>query len=201
METSEVAGLVLAAGAGRRMGGPKALVRDPDGTPWVVLAARTLIDAGCTPVLVVVGAASPRVRAVLAGEPVEVVEATDWQEGMGASLRAGLAALAEHVAPLAVVILPVDVPSLTADVVRRTAAGAAAHSLGRAVFHGTPGHPVLIGRDHWEAVATTAVGDQGARAYLAHHSTNQIECSDLANGADVDTTTQLPAGATLPADA
>lgn len=80
-----VAGLVLAAGAGRRMGTPKALVRDPAGVPWVVRASRVLADGGCTPVVVVIGAAADQVRAELTSEPVEVVEATDWSEGMGAS--------------------------------------------------------------------------------------------------------------------
>ena len=85
--------MLLAAGAGRRMGSPKALVRDPDGVAWVVRAARLLVAADCSPVVVVVGAAAEEVRAELAGEPVEVVEATNWAEGMGASLRAGLSAL------------------------------------------------------------------------------------------------------------
>ncbi|HET6529482.1 MAG TPA: NTP transferase domain-containing protein, partial [Actinoplanes sp.] len=51
-----VAGLLLAAGAGRRMGTPKALLRDPDGTAWVTRSARVLVAGGCRPVLVVVGA-------------------------------------------------------------------------------------------------------------------------------------------------
>ncbi len=49
------------------MGGPKALVRDPDGVAWVVRASRLLGAAGCSPVLVVVGAAADRVRAELTG--------------------------------------------------------------------------------------------------------------------------------------
>ena len=82
---------MLAAGAGRRMGSPKALVRDPDGVTWVVRAAPPARRASdCSPVVVVVGAAAEQVRAELADEPVEVVEATNWSEGMGASLRAGL---------------------------------------------------------------------------------------------------------------
>lgn len=194
METAQVAGLVLAAGAGRRMGAPKALARDADGTAWVVRAVHALTDGGCEPVLVVVGAAAAQVMAELAGQPVEVVEAIDWQEGMGASLRAGLTALARHGGTAAALIVPVDVPSLSQDVVRRTAVGAGPDSLVRAVYHGSPGHPVLIGRDHWAEVAASAVGDKGARAYLATHPPYEIECADLADGADVDTAEQLPSG-------
>jgi CTP:molybdopterin cytidylyltransferase MocA len=180
------------------MGGPKALARDPEGTAWVVRTTRVLAASGCAPVLVVVGAAAAQVMAELTGEPVELVEATDWQEGMGASLRAGLTALEQHREqhrePAATLVVPVDVPGLTEDVVRRIAAGADPTALVRAVYGGSPGHPVLLGRDHWSGVLGTAVGDQGARPYLMQHPPREIECSDLADGADVDTVAQLPAG-------
>jgi len=189
-----VAGLVLAAGAGRRMGGPKALIRNPDGTAWVVRAARALADGGCTPVLVVVGAAAEEVTAELSSGPFVVVGAPGWEEGMGASLRAGLNALGAHHATAAVLVAPVDVPGLTKDVVRRIAAGAGPESLVRAVYRGSPGHPVLLGRDHWAGVAGVATGDQGARAYFATHRPHEVECGDLADGADVDNPAQLPAG-------
>ena len=81
-------GLLLAAGAGRRMGRPKALVED-----WLVRAVGVLRDGGCAQVVVVLGAAADEARLLLEGQDVEVVVAGDWDEGMGASLRAGLAAL------------------------------------------------------------------------------------------------------------
>ena len=62
-------------------------------------------------------------------------------------------------------------------------------TLRRAAYDGTPGHPVLIGRDHWAAVATAARGDRGARDYLAAHATALVECGDLATGVDVDSPT------------
>jgi CTP:molybdopterin cytidylyltransferase MocA len=211
--------MVLAAGAGRRMGSPKALVHDADGVTWVVRASRLLDAAGCSPVLVVVGAAADRVRAELTGEPVEVVEATDWAEGMGASLRAGLTTLrttagagarggaqagagidagtdagTADVGTDAVLVVPVDVPGLTAAVVRRVAAAGSRSALVRALYGGQPGHPVLLGREHWDGVIATARGDEGARAYLKRHEVVEIECSDLADGADVDTVGQLPEG-------
>jgi len=55
-------GVVLAAGEGRRMGMPKALVRDPDGTSWLRRAVETLSDAGCAPVVVVLGAQADEAR-------------------------------------------------------------------------------------------------------------------------------------------
>lgn len=173
------------------MGIPKALVRDTDGNPWVQRAARLLADGGCAPVVVVVGAATDEARALL-GNDVQVVVASDWADGMGASLRAGLAAL-PGLAPDAdaALVLLVDLPDLVPAVVRRVADHAAPKALARATYGDTAdarhGHPVLLGRDHWAGAADTARGDRGARDYLATHTVSAVDCSDLAAGADVDT--------------
>lgn len=178
-------GLLLAAGAGSRMGTPKALVHD-DGTSWLRRAVGTLYDGGCDRVTVVLGAAAEEARALLLDLDVTVVVAGDWAEGMGASLRAGLAALA----PLdgqAVLVTLVDLPDVGADVVRRVAGlGTDPGVLARAAYDGQPGHPVLLGRSHWAAVAESATGDRGARDYLAAHPVAVVECGDLASGRDVD---------------
>jgi CTP:molybdopterin cytidylyltransferase MocA len=189
-----IVGVVLAAGAGRRMGAPKALVRDAEGTAWVVRISRLLAAGGCDPVVVVVGAAAAQVTAELSSEPVRVVEATNWEQGMGASLRAGLDALNPADAAL---VVPVDLPGLTAAAVRRIAAEAGRDALVRAVYAGTPGHPVLLGSDHWPGVREAAVGDQGARTYLRNHPPRDIDCSALADGSDADHIDQLPPGHTL----
>jgi CTP:molybdopterin cytidylyltransferase MocA len=189
----KIAGLLLAAGAGHRMGLPKALIRDPSGVSWAVRAAGVLAAAGCSPVVVVTGASASQVAAEL-DDSVEVVEATDWALGMGASLRAGLTAVQHHTGVAAAVVAPVDQPGLTADVVRRVSAHADRAALARAVYDGSPGHPVLLGCDHWDGVIATAVGDQGAREYLRQHPPVEVECGDLTDGADVDTVEDLPEG-------
>ena len=177
-------GLLLAAGAGRRMGTPKALVSDADG-PWLVRAVATLREGGCDGVTVVLGAVAEQARR-LVPDDVDVVVAEDWGEGMGASLRAGLRSLAGSPAD-AVVLSLVDLPDLVPEVVARVAAaGAGPAALARATYDGQPGHPVLIGRDHWAGVVASAVGDQGARAYLAAHDVTLVECGDLASGRDID---------------
>lgn len=171
------------------MGAPKALVRGADGIPWLVAARSTLRAAGCDRVLVVLGA-----QAEVAGElldDAEHVVAADWADGMSASLRAGLAAAAEGPED-AVLIHLVDLPDVGADVMRRVLEHSAPDALVRAGYGGTPGHPVLVGRDHWPALLTGLQGDQGARAYLAHHGATLVECGDLATGADVDTPEGLP---------
>lgn len=182
-----VHGLLLAAGAGVRRGGPKALARDTDGTSWLVRSVGVLRDGGCARVTVVLGAGAEEARPLLAGTGAEAVVADDWSEGMGASLRAGLAALADSGAE-AVLVSLVDLPDVGPDVVRRVAgAGTGSGALARAAYAGEPGHPVLIGRDHWAGVAAGAVGDRGARDYLATHPVLVVECGDLATGRDRDT--------------
>jgi CTP:molybdopterin cytidylyltransferase MocA len=167
------------------MGVPKALVSDEAGS-WLVRGVGTLREGGCARVTVVLGAEAARARSLLGALEVEVAVADDWAEGMGASLRTGLRALGGSSAPGVVVSL-VDLPDLVPEVVARVIAAAAGPAaLARASYDEKPGHPVLIGRDHWAGVIETAVGDQGARAYLSSREVTLIECGDLASGLDVD---------------
>ena len=179
---TQVSGIVLAAGAGTRAGGAKALRLRDDGEPWVRLTVSVLRDAGCDPIVVVLGAEADAARAFVP-EGVAAVVADDWADGLSASVRAGLAAASGEAA----LITLVDLPGMPAGVAR---AVLGEHprpaSLRRAVYGGRPGHPVLIGRDHWDAVAATATGDTGAGAYLREHEAELIECGSLFDGEDVD---------------
>ena len=180
---TSVVGVLLAAGSGERFGGPKALARDDDGTSWLLRSVQALRP--CAEVVVVLGAEAEQAAALL---PMSVsrIRADDWDEGMGASLRAGLRALASTGHDAALVSL-VDLPDVDAGVVARLLGTAVGRSdLARASYDGVPGHPVLIGRDHWAGVVEGATGDRGARDYLAAHDTALVECGDLATGADVD---------------
>lgn len=179
-------GLLLAAGAGTRMGRPKALVVGADGEAWLARGVRALREGGCADVTVVLGAAADD-AAALVPPGVTTVVAEGWADGMSASLRTGLAAVDGTAAEVAVVSL-VDLPDVGPEVVRRVLdAGADAGTLSRATYDGRPGHPVVIGRDHWPGVLETTRGDAGARDYLATHEVTAVECGDLASGRDVDT--------------
>lgn len=178
------AGLVLAAGAGRRFGGPKALARDPGGVPWVEKVVRALRDGGCDPVVVVLGAAADEAgRLVPPG--VRIVRADAWNEGVSASLRAGLEAVASTSSP-AVVVVPVDTPELPVAAVARLVALAHPVALASATYGGAPGHPVLLGRAHWASLVAEAQGDVGARPYLRAQGAAAVDCGDLWSGADRD---------------
>ncbi|MDY0893325.1 nucleotidyltransferase family protein [Frigoribacterium sp. CFBP9030] len=205
-----IVGLLLAAGAGSRMGGPKALVADARG-PWLTRGVATLLAGGCDRVVVVLGAGATEAEDLLAGDPrllgsqVSTVVADDWADGLSASLRAGLRALGAdpdlQEARVALITL-VDYPGLPASAVARllsvtgTPAGAGspaaagvplgASILRRAVFGGRPGHPVVVGRAHWSDLAQSISGDRGAGAYLREHGALEVDCRDLWSGHDVD---------------
>jgi CTP:molybdopterin cytidylyltransferase MocA len=192
--TDPVLGVLLAAGPGRRAGGPKALRVDPDGTSWLLRSIAVLRDGGCSAVIVVLGCQAASGRELLAGSalaaelPITVVDAPDWQHGMGKSLRTGLVA-ARSASWRAALVHLVDLPDVTAEVVRRVIrqAPSGASALARATYRARPGHPVLIGRDHLEAIMVNLTGDIGAKGYLVRHNAHSVECGDLASGQDHDT--------------
>ncbi|MEW6241035.1 MAG: selenium cofactor biosynthesis protein YqeC [Chloroflexota bacterium] len=87
-----VAGIILAAGASERFGQPKQLL-DWRGQPFVRAVAKTALDAGLDPVIVVTGAGADVVEAALRDLPVTIVRNEGWQEGQASSIRAGIRAL------------------------------------------------------------------------------------------------------------
>jgi CTP:molybdopterin cytidylyltransferase MocA len=177
------AGIVLAAGEGRRYGMPKALV-PYDGRLLVQRAADTLRSAGCPHVVVVLGAQATQVLAAAPDLPTPVIN-PEWATGMGSSLRAGLAALSGTPAEAAVVLL-VDMPGVTPISVRRVAALTAPGALAMGGYGDRRGHPVLLGRDHWAGVARVATGDKGARDYLRSHAVQVVDVADVADDQDID---------------
>ena len=175
-----VAALILAAGGGRRLGGrPKALLSH-GGELLIERAVRTARAGGCDSVVVVVGAEAEEVRrrADLAGCTVTVNE--DWSTGMGSSLRAGLAAL-DPTCDAAVILL-VDQPFVTPEAVRAVVTSGA--EVATATYDGRRGHPVLIAARHWPEAAASAVGDRGARDFLARHEVVSVPCDGSL--ADID---------------
>jgi CTP:molybdopterin cytidylyltransferase MocA len=189
-----LAGLVLAAGSGSRLGQPKALVR-LDGELLVERACRVLAGGGAATLVVVLGAAADEVRrqARLPAGAV-VVDNPDWPSGMGSSLRAGLAAL--PAAAGAVVVALVDQPLVRPEAVRRLAAAWRAGAVAAvATYGGQPRNPVLLTRPILGEVAEAATGDRGARAWLRAHPTlvQQVTCDDAGDPTDIDTPAELSA--------
>ena len=138
---NQIAGVLLAAGEGSQLGGPKALVEvagTPAGRPGVAL----LRDGGTAPVVVVTGAVDVPLLGVI------TVHNPDWRSGMGSSLAAGLGALPDACA--AAVVALVDQPLIGPGVVQRLiAAYLDGAGIAVASYDGRLRNPVLLARDEW----------------------------------------------------
>lgn len=208
-----VAGILLAAGEGTRLGRPKALV-ELGGQTLAERGVTLLRDGGADPVLVVTGAVPVRV------DGARTVHNPDWRAGMGTSLAAGLRALGAVAAGAtdengadgaeradgahenavaasaagAAVIALADQPLVGPEAVRRLiTAYQNGASVAVAAYHGQPRNPVLIAREHWPAVLALATGDTGARPFLRAHPelVTLVECGDTGSPDDVDTPADL----------
>ncbi|HSN34743.1 MAG TPA: nucleotidyltransferase family protein, partial [Arthrobacter sp.] len=187
--------VLLAAGAGTRLGhGPKALLRFR-GRTLVEVLADVLLAGGCREVVTVLGAGAAEVRAGTDLSRQRVIENPDWASGMGSSFRLGVAAAA---AEDNVLIALVDQPGLTPAIVARLLA---THRPGRvtaAAYRGPDGrlvrgHPLLLDAGLRGEALETATGDAGARFFLQAHPqlVDLVDCSDLSRGEDLDSPDQL----------
>ena len=183
-----VAGILLAAGEGSRLGQPKALV-EVAGQRLVDRGSRMLRDGGAAPIVVITGAAPVDVPGAL------VVHNPAWASGMGSSLATGLSALQALPGECdAAVMALADQPLVGSESVRRLiAAHQAGASIAVAAYDGRPRNPVLIAREHWAEVLTLAKGDAGARPFLRAHPglVTLIECGDTGSPDDIDTAEDL----------
>ncbi|HEX4009859.1 MAG TPA: nucleotidyltransferase family protein [Solirubrobacteraceae bacterium] len=173
------AGLVLAAGGGTRFGAAPKQLADFHGRPLLEWAVRAQCAVPALErVVVVLGARASDVLAGVEFGRAETVVCDDWESGQAASLRRGLAAVADAGK---VIITLGDAPLVTPDVI---AMFVDAQPRTRAVYGGRPGHPVVLGPA--EIAALTALeGDRGARGLLRGGPV--LEVGHLCSGRDVDT--------------
>jgi CTP:molybdopterin cytidylyltransferase MocA len=169
-----VAGILLAAGGGSRLGQPKALV-EIGGERLAQRGVALLRDGGAAPIVVVTGAVAVDLPGVLAS-----------------SLAAGLATVPDSCD--AAVVALVDQPLVGPEAVRRLiAAHAGGARVAVAAYAGAPRNPVLLGREHWAEVTALAIGDAGARPFLRAHPdlVTLVECGDTGSPDDLDTRSDL----------
>jgi molybdenum cofactor cytidylyltransferase len=177
-----IAGLILGAGAGTRFGPECKLLAPLDGRPLLEHAIRAQAAvAELERIVVVLGAGADAVRRGVHFRRAEPVVCTDWQLGQSSSLRFGTAVLA---GAEKVIVTLGDEPLIRPEVIRLflDQPGGA-----RAVYHGRPGHPVVLGPSQLQALGELS-GDRGARDLL---NGPEIECSQLCSGRDVDTPDDL----------
>jgi CTP:molybdopterin cytidylyltransferase MocA len=182
-----VAGVLLAAGSGSRLGQPKALVV-LGGQSLAARGIALLRAGGADPVIVVTGAA----ELVDLADDVRCVHNPDWQTGMGSSLATGLAHVPSGCD--AAVVALADQPLVGPESVRRLiAAHQAGASVAVACYDGQPRNPVLIGREYWPEVVALAAGDVGARPFLRGHPdlVSRVECADTGRPDDIDSPEDL----------
>lgn len=165
-----VSAILLAAGASSRMGGEDKLTRDAGGAPLLRRTAERLAASSADEVIVVLRPGDKTRRAALKGLRLRLVENPLAEEGMGASIRAGMAAIAPEAE--AALIALADMPDLAARDYDRLIAAYDAEE-GREIIRaadaeGRPGNPVLFGRRFFEPLAALE-GDEGARGVLAAH--------------------------------
>jgi nicotine blue oxidoreductase len=184
---ASVAGVLLAAGEGSRLGRPKALV-ELDGQTLGERGVSLLRAGGADPILVVTGA----VPIELPG--TSIVYNNEWRTGMGSSLRAALLAARALAGVGAVVVALADQPLVGPEsVARLIAAYRGGARVAVAAYQGKPRNPVLIAREHWPEVIEMATGDQGARAFLRARPdlVTPVECGDTGSPDDIDTPADL----------
>jgi CTP:molybdopterin cytidylyltransferase MocA len=184
-EPSGVAGVLLAAGDGSRLGQPKALVK-LDGQSLASRGVALLSSGGTAPVIVVTGAAELGLPGVI------TIHNPDWRSGMGSSFTVGLGAVPDGCQ--AAVVALADQPLVGPEAVRRLiAAYRGGASVAVASYAGKPRNPVLIAREHWAEAARLAAGDVGARPFLRAHPEliTLVECADTGRPDDIDTAEDL----------
>lgn len=172
-----VAAIVLAAGEAMRFGAPKQRLLLP-------AVLDRLRASPVDEIVVVQGAYKLDLPSddVSQGVPARLVHCPEWERGPGASLRRGLDALADDVE--AAVVVLADGPDLSAEAVQRVLdAWWGGGGVVAASYEGARGHPLVIGRGHWNDIP-----DDGLQA----RPVRLVPCDDLGAPGDVDTPDDLP---------
>lgn len=188
-----VGAVVLAAGRASRMGGPHKLLEPWRGAPLVAHVIDALAAAGLPPPVVVLGHEATAVRRALAGRAVQFVAAADWQDGMGRSLAAGIAAVPARWD--AALVCLADMPRIEPALI--TALAAAAGEVVLPEFQGRRGHPVRWPRAAFPQLLALT-GDVGGRAVMAAFAVTALPAPSDACLDDIDTPAALAALRALP---
>ena len=191
----KAAAVILAAGASTRLGNPKQLVQI-DGESLLLRTARLALEAGCAPVIVVLGFEADRMSAELAGLPVEAVVNQKWDSGMGSSLACGVvAALRARPKMDALVLLVCDQPRLTAAHLLRLLAlhAAGSSAITASAYAGRAGVPAVFGTGLFSALKSIE-GDQGARDLIFRHGARTVDWPDGAYDIDLPGDLEPPSG-------
>ncbi|NVB81531.1 MAG: nucleotidyltransferase family protein [Kofleriaceae bacterium] len=183
--------VILAAGAGTRLGGvAKALLPARDGATFLSSILETARTIGLGEAIVVVGPPfGDAVRAAAEALGARVVVNEHPERGMASSVAIGFGALTCDAAWL----WPVDHPHVDASTLRSLLAAIDGHDAARPVFEGRGGHPPLVARSLFAALAACTDAPGGARSVLARHDVIDVAVTDPGVVRDIDTPSDLEA--------
>jgi molybdenum cofactor cytidylyltransferase len=185
-QQSGISAIVLAAGMSRRMGSPKQLLR---------LAGETILEhtlkhvraSAVNEIVLVLGFAADNVEKEISTDRIKIVRNQDYQQGMGTSLRTGLAAI--HAQAAAALIVLADQPFVSPETINQLIA---CHQESKAQivipsFNGFRGNPVLLDRSVF-AELQALTGDVGCRAIFGNHTENirKLAVNDIGILLDID---------------
>ena len=183
---NNIALVLLAAGGSARMGSPKQLLPFR-GRPLIRHAVDTALASGCDPVLVVLGSHAEEIRAALAGLEVVVVENTDWEQGIGTSIRAGISG-AQIMGSDGAILVLADQPLVTAEILKRLVEEH--EETGRPIiasdYAGTVGVPAFFTREFFPKL-TALQPTEGCKAVILANLERSIRIACPEAEADLDT--------------
>ena len=194
---AKVAGIILAAGASRRMGSLNKLLAFIAGKPLVRHAVEAFVATSLSPIIVVIGYEADKVAAALEGLPVQLVVNPDHAAGQGSSVGAGVEAIDDKITDVMIGLgdMPL-LPSTLLDFLIHAHIGHEEHlrNITIPVFEGQRGNPVLWGKTFFPELITLT-GDRGGRQLLNEHTAaqNLVTCDHSSVLRDVDTADALAA--------
>ena len=186
-----IAGIVLAAGEGKRFGQPKALAQF-EGASFLERVTESLKHAGCEAVIVVGGANSEAVEKLCADLDVDFIENANWQAGQFSSLKTGLASFDSH--PPGVLVALVDHPFIKIPTYVRILDGASLHpeSIVIPTYECKRGHPVVLPKSLVMEIENTP-DSSNLREIIKKHDNMIVEVPVEDSGIlkDIDTTSDM----------
>jgi molybdenum cofactor cytidylyltransferase len=181
--------IVLAAGASTRFGSAKQLVRIA-GRPMLHATVTRAVEVAGNAVIVVLGARADELAPLLSHSPASIVINRDWREGIGSSIRAGVARL--PAACSGVMLLLADQAAVTAEDLRRLAGAWRRQTdyVASAVYGSTVGVPAIFPRSAFGDLSKLR-GDQGARSLIQRNPDRVVRVPMESAGIDIDTPEDL----------
>jgi len=180
------AGIIMAAGASRRLGSPKQLA-EWNGIPLLRHVILKVLEAKLDEIIVVVGYESKLITECIFDLPVKIVDNTDWENGQSTSIRAGINYLSQKNSG-SVIFFPCDQPFISPEIIHALVQTRSKcnYSIISPSVNKTPTSPVLFGFELFDNLLLLT-GDQGGKKLFSTHPVNYIEWSDERLLLDLDT--------------